>query len=159
MRSAGAVGTWLGWWGVLFAIYLLLAAKLTAPEIVVGAAAAALAATGTTVAAHAGQLHFRPRLSWLRLLGHVVWRVVADSGIVGLALWRQIVRGQSVEGAFRIVPFDGGGADAVSAARRALVTAGASLAPEYLCGRYGQRAGRAPCSPARAVCRAARPGR
>lgn len=129
MSLVRVVGSWFFWWAALFGLYLLFVAKLTAAEALVGSVAAALAATGTMATARAADLHFRPRIRWLRLLLRLPWRVLADCGIVGMALWRQIVQRQNVDGAFRIVPFDSGGDDAVSTARRALVTAGVSLAP------------------------------
>lgn len=129
MRSAGAVGSWVGWWVALLGVYMLFASKLAWAEAVVGAAAAALGATAAVVTARAGGLHFRPRAGWLPLLGRVPGRVLADCGVVALALWRRLVLRQAVEGVFRTVPFDPGGDDAVSAARRALVTAGISVSP------------------------------
>jgi multisubunit Na+/H+ antiporter MnhE subunit len=129
MRLARVVGTWLCWWCGLFGLYLLLAAQVTVEEAVVGAIAAALAATGTTVTGQAGSLNFRARLSWLWRFCRLPIRVVVESGIVGVALWRQIVGRQDVQGTFRLVPFNCGGEDAMSGARRALVTAGVSLAP------------------------------
>ena len=129
MASVGAVRSWFGWWATLLGLYLLLAAKLTGEEILVGAGAAALAATAATVTAKAGNLRFQPRLSWLRRFARLPGLVLVDCAIVGAALWRRVILRRTVEGVFRSVPFDAGGDDAVSAARRALVTAGISLAP------------------------------
>jgi multisubunit Na+/H+ antiporter MnhE subunit len=129
VASVGAVRSWLGWWAALLGLYLLLAAKLTGEEILVGVGAAALAATAATVTVKAGNLRFQPRLSWLRRFARLPGLVLADCGIMAAVLWRHIVQRRTVEGVFRTVPFDAGGDDAVSAARRALVTAGISLAP------------------------------
>ena len=129
MPLVRVIGSWVFWWAILFGLYLLFAAKLAAAEALVGGVAAALAATGTMATARAADLHFRPRIRWLRLIVRIPGRVLADCGIVGLALWRRIVQRQNVDGTFRIVPFDPGSDDAVSVARRALVTGGVSLAP------------------------------
>lgn len=123
------IGYWAVWWLVLWAIYGLFAAKFTWEETLAGGVLAALAALAVTVTRRAGGLDFRPHMGWLRLTGRLPGRVLADCGIVALALWRALVLRRPVHGAFRTVPFDAGGDDPESAARRALVIAGASLAP------------------------------
>jgi multisubunit Na+/H+ antiporter MnhE subunit len=141
VRFLGAVNVWLGWWAALFGLYFILAAKLQWQEAVVGAAAAALAATAATVPARTGGLHFQPRWPWLRPLARLPGRVLADCGVVGLALWRRLVQRRAPAGGFRSIPFDPGGDDAVSAARRALVTAGISLAPNTYVVAFDRRRG------------------
>ncbi len=118
----------LGWWAGLFLFYLLLAAKCTTAEEGAGALAGAVGATAVLATRTAGRRHFRPRLRWLRHLAHLPWRVLADCGIVAAALGRRLI-GSDVAGSFHTVPFAAGGDDPEAAARRALVTAGVSLAP------------------------------
>lgn len=132
--------SWCAWWAGFFGLYLLLACKLGWDELVVGAAAAAtLGATAATVVAQAGDLHYRPRPGWLRLVLRLPWQILRDCGVVALALWKRVTR-QSVGGVFRTIPFDAGGDDSVSAARRALVTACVSIAPNtYVVGIDRQR--------------------
>ena len=55
--------------------------------------------------------------------------MLADCGVVGAALARVLLKREKIEGAFRTIPFDVGGNDPESAARRALVMAGACLTP------------------------------
>lgn len=129
MRMSYPVRHWVAWWVSLLGLYLLLVGKLTWPESVAGALAAALGATGATAAALAGHLHFRPHLRWLRQVAGLPWRVLADCGIVAAALWRAAVRRRPVKGEFRTIPFDPGDESGASAARRALVAAGVSVAP------------------------------
>lgn len=119
----------LGWWTALLVFYLLLAAKWSWQEASAGAVAAGIATTAAVATYRAGGLAFRPRLRWLRLLARIPWSIFVDCGVVAAALWRRLVHGEMVTGSFRTVPFDPGGEGSVSAARRALVTAGVSLAP------------------------------
>ncbi|HWG46818.1 MAG TPA: Na+/H+ antiporter subunit E [Gemmataceae bacterium] len=126
---AHEIRSWAGWWTVFALTYLLLAGSLQWAELVAGTVLAGLAALAVTAARTAGHLHFAPRLRWLAQLRRLPGRILADYGIVGAALWRTIIRRQRIEGAFRTIPFDAGDDDPVSAARRALVTVGACLAP------------------------------
>lgn len=119
----------LGWWLGFVPLYLLFAASLNWQEIVAAVVVSALAALAVTTTRHAGQLHFELRLHWFVHFLHLPGRVLADCGIVAAALARTLLRRERVEGVFRTIPFDPGGDDAESAARRALVLAGACLAP------------------------------
>ena len=112
------VGYWAGWWLAFWVLYGLFVAKLTWEEILAGCVLAALAALAVTVTHRAGGLRYRPRLRWLGLMGRLPGRVLADCGIVALALWRALVLRRPVHGVFRTVPFDAGGDDPESAARR-----------------------------------------
>lgn len=114
-----------GWWLGFLPLYLLLAGSLDWQEIIAGAVLSALAALALTVTHRAGKLHFQPRLRWIKYFRRLPGQVLADCGLVGAALLRR----EKIESAFRTIPFDPGGEDAESAARRALVVAGASLAP------------------------------
>ena len=117
------------WWLGLFPLYLLVTGSLSGGEILAGILVSGLAALVVTRTRSVGGLHFQPHLRWLRHGRRLPTRVLIDTWIVGAALARTLLgRGQS-EGAFRTIPFDPGGEDAESAARRALVIAGACLAP------------------------------
>jgi len=113
------------WWLGFLPLYLLLAGSLDWQEMVAGAGLSVLAALAVTVTHRAGKLHFQPRLRWLKHFRRLPGKVLADCGIVGAALLRR----EKSTGIFRTIPFAPGGEDAESAARRALVVAGASLAP------------------------------
>ncbi|GAC1434322.1 MAG: hypothetical protein NVSMB65_08350 [Chloroflexota bacterium] len=81
------------------------------------------------LAARLEEVRFAPQTSWfLLLLRTVPPQVIGDTILVASALWNA-VRRRPVDGAFHIVPFDGGGPDARSAARRALIVAAISLPP------------------------------
>lgn len=121
--------SWLGWSAFLFPVYLLLAGTLDWQDLVIGALVAAVSAVATVAAWRVRRLHFRPRLRWLAPLSRVPGQVLIDCGVVFAALGRRLFRGQTVEGVFRTIPFDPGGDDPESAARRALILAAGSLAP------------------------------
>lgn len=120
---------WIAWYVPLFGLWLLFVDTLAAEEVILGALAAAVAATAADVVRAQDLVRFRMRARWLAGLGAVPWRVVTDSWLLALALWRQLVRPGSVRGLFRVLPFPVEGDDAAAAARRALVTGVASLAP------------------------------
>ncbi len=118
---------------IFLLLYLLLAGKASITEFIAGAAVAlAAAAAAFWVRSNAG-LSFRFKAGWVWiLLRRLPWRAAADCGWVFLALWRYAVHREGIEGKFRIVPFDPGGEDAASAARRAIVLAAVSLTPNTL---------------------------
>lgn len=119
----------LGWWLGFMPLYLLFAASLSGQEMLAAIVVSAVASLAITATRSAGHLYFEPRLHWLSHFLHLPGRVLADCGIVAAALMRTLLRREKVEGVFRTIPFDPGGDDAESAARRALVLAGACLAP------------------------------
>ena len=120
---------WIAWYVPLFGLWLLFVDTLAAEEVILGALAAAVAATAADVVRAQDLVRFRMRARWLAGLGAVPWQVVTDSWLLALALWRQLLRPGSVRGLFRVLPFPVEGDDAAAAARRALVTGVASLAP------------------------------
>jgi len=121
---------WLSWYIPLFGLWLLFVDSFAVEELVLGAIAAALAATAADAVRAQDLVRFRMRLRWLAGVGAVPKLVVTDSWLLAAALWRQLVRPGSVRGLFRVLPFPASGDDdATSAARRALVTGVASLAP------------------------------
>ncbi|MGH7170000.1 MAG: Na+/H+ antiporter subunit E [Gemmataceae bacterium] len=119
----------VGWWLAFLPLYLLLAASLDGQELVAGVVLSGVAALAVTATRRAGQLHFQPRWRWLYHFRRLPGKVLVDCGVVGAALARALLRREQIEGTFRTIPFDLGGEDAESAARRALVTAGACLTP------------------------------
>src|SRR3954451_13156491 len=58
--------SWLSWWVLLAALYLCLADNTVLPELVVGAVAAAIGATGAVLVRGQRRTLLRPRLRWLR---------------------------------------------------------------------------------------------
>lgn len=127
MRFAGTLG--LGTALVLFEIVLV--GKLDPQETPVGIGVALLATAAAVIAARVARVRYAVRLSWTWLALLVLRNVVRDTFVVYGVLLRRLAGG-AVEDAFRDVPFDPGGDDPASAARRALAIAGISTAPNEI---------------------------
>jgi multisubunit Na+/H+ antiporter MnhE subunit len=129
---------WLAWYVPLLALWMLLVDSLALDEVLLGVLAAAAAATAADVVRAQDLVRFRMRPRWLAGVWTLPWQVVVDSGVLAVALWRQLSRPGSVRGTFRVLPFPREGDDAAAAARRALVTSVVSLAPNtYVVGIEG----------------------
>jgi hypothetical protein len=112
---------------IFFGIYLLLGLKLPGDELAAAAGSAALVAALLIGIRTRSEARFVLRWSWLWLLARKLpARALADCALLLLAL-----RSADTAGEFRAVPFDKESArrPGESAARRALVIAGASLPP------------------------------
>ncbi len=129
---------WLAWYVPLLALWILLVDTFAVEELVLGALAAALAATAADLVRAQDLVRFRMRPRWLNGMWTIPWRVVLDCGLLAEALWHQLSRPGSVRGVFRVLPFPREGDDAAAAARRALVTSVVSLTPNtYVVGIEG----------------------
>jgi hypothetical protein len=104
---------WLGWFAALAGLYVLLVDTTKPEELAVAAAAAAAGATLTLGLADGGEgaRSARP-VPWAGGLAHAFARIPGDSARVTAALWRRVVQGRPVHGAFRVVEFDAGTEDA-----------------------------------------------
>src|SRR3954447_24971327 len=91
-RHPGAVRAWLIWWALLAALWLALVDTVVAPELVAGAVAAAIAATGAVVVRSQRRLLLRPRAGWVRAALGPLRRVVTDLRPLLAALWRRGIR-------------------------------------------------------------------
>ena len=127
--TIGRAVPWLLAWALLFALWMLLVATVDPLEVLAGAVASALAATGFEVVRRQRIAPLRPKPAWFLRAWSLPFRVAAEFGVVMAALWRRVVLRRPVRGSFRAVPLEVGGRDARSITRRALITAGASLAP------------------------------
>jgi multisubunit Na+/H+ antiporter MnhE subunit len=125
----GRLRLWLCWWIAFYAGWFLLTATLAASEFIVGAAAAAISATAAEIVRVQDYRRFRPRLRWLKRIPKLPPRMITDSLAVFRALWQRKANADPRVGAFRAIPFDPGGADGVSAARRALILAAVTSCP------------------------------
>jgi multisubunit Na+/H+ antiporter MnhE subunit len=120
---------WIAWYVPLFGLWLLFVDTLAAEELILGVVAAAAAATAADVVRSQDLVRFRMRARWLTGIRVLPAQVMTDSWLLTVALWRQLRRPGSVRGLFRVLPFPVEGDDAAAAARRALVTGVASIAP------------------------------
>jgi multisubunit Na+/H+ antiporter MnhE subunit len=128
---------WVLWYVPLVVLWLLFVDTLALQEVVLGLLAAAVAATAADLVRAQDLVRFRMDPSWLRDLGRVPVQVLTESWLLAAALWRHL-RGRPVAGTFRALPFPRDRDEAVSAARRALVTSVVSLTPNtYVVGIEG----------------------
>jgi multisubunit Na+/H+ antiporter MnhE subunit len=75
---SGAARAWGAWWLLLAALYLLLSDSILLPELVLGAFAAAVGATGAVLCRSQRRELLRPRLRWLRAAGKPALGVFGD---------------------------------------------------------------------------------
>jgi hypothetical protein len=130
LRRAAA---WGAAWLFAGALYLLLIDTTSLPELIVGAGAAAIAATGFELAREqqtAGGLTMR--VSWLRTVHRPLLKVPSDIATVSLLALRQLVRPKPVNGTFRAVPFRCGPEHDIEVGRRALAESLGSFAPNTI---------------------------
>jgi multisubunit Na+/H+ antiporter MnhE subunit len=119
---------WVAWYVPLFVLWLAFVDTFATAEVVLGLVAAAVAATAAEVVRAQDLVRFRLEWPWLRDLYRLPGRVLSDSWLLAVALWRQLT-GRPVRGVFRALPFPTERDEANSAARRALVTGFVSLTP------------------------------
>jgi multisubunit Na+/H+ antiporter MnhE subunit len=119
----------MAWWVALAVVWLLLVDTFQPDELVVGAAAASMAATVGTVVQHRGYIRFRPRAAWILETPYLIGGIVVDTGLLAAALWRRLVLRQPVRGETIRVPFHHGEDTGRDGARRALVNFAVSITP------------------------------
>lgn len=130
LRRAAA---WSAAWVFAGALYLLLIDTTSLPEVIVGCAAATIAATGFELAREeqtAGGLTVR--LAWLATLHRALLKVPSDIAAVSMMALRQLVRPRAVNGSFRVAPFHCGPEHDVEAGRQALAESFGSFAPNTI---------------------------
>ena len=110
-RHPGAVRAWLIWWALLAALWLALVDTVVVPELVTGALAAAIAATGAVVVRGRRRLLLRPRAAWARAALGPLRRTVTDLGPLAVALWRRGILRRDERGALTEVPYTAVGDD------------------------------------------------
>jgi multisubunit Na+/H+ antiporter MnhE subunit len=92
-------------------LWMLLVFNTQPAEIVLGAVAAALAATGAELVRSHGYVPFSPDLRWSRALLGLPRAVLVDTWRMALLLAAHFLRGKPIEGSFRIVHFPCGPRD------------------------------------------------
>jgi hypothetical protein len=126
---------WLAWWILLAALYGLLADSATAQELAVGAASAAVGATGAVLVRRQRRLLLKPRARWLRSAWKPLLGVFSD--LVPLVRALPARRGAG----FTEIPFERGADEREDAASRALTEALGSLAPNTIVVALDERRG------------------
>ena len=122
------------------ALYLVLIDITDLPELIVGAGAAVLAATGLELAREQGIVGESVRWRWLLRLHRPLLRVPRDIAVVSAMALIALVRCRPAFGSFRTVRFGGGEDEPRKTGRRALAEAAGSLAPNtFVVGIDGER--------------------
>jgi hypothetical protein len=130
LRRAAA---WSAGWVFAGALYLLLIDTTSLPELIVGAGAATIAATGFELAREqhtAGGMTARAR--WLATVHRPLLKVPSDIATVSALALRQLVKPRAVNGTFRAVPFRCGPEHDIEVGRRALAESLGSFAPNTI---------------------------
>lgn len=120
---------WTVAWALAAALYLLLIDITDLPELLVGAGAAVLAATGVELAREQGIVGESIRWRWLLRAYRPILRVPADIVTVSLMALRGVVDRRPRHGTFRALPFASAGDDQLASGQRALAEGFGSLAP------------------------------
>jgi len=128
-KHLALVATWFAWWAALAAIWLVLVDTVQPDELIVGSAAAAIAATLATAVHRRGYIRFRPRAAWVSEVPYLLGGIVVDCGLLAMALWLRVARRRRVTGAMIRVPFHHGAQTGRDGARRALVNFAVSITP------------------------------
>jgi multisubunit Na+/H+ antiporter MnhE subunit len=105
-RAHRAAPFWLAWWAICMGLWMLLVFKTEPAEVVAGAVAAALAATGTELVRSRGYAPFSPELRWWRGLLRLPLDVGRETWMLIVLLARHYLRGKPIQGRFRIIHFD-----------------------------------------------------
>jgi multisubunit Na+/H+ antiporter MnhE subunit len=104
-RKHRALRFWLAWWAICMGLWMLLVFNTQTAEIALGAAAAALAATGAALVRSRGYVPFSPDLRWSRALLRLPRAVLIDTWRLTVLLAAHFLRGRPIEGSFRIIHF------------------------------------------------------
>jgi multisubunit Na+/H+ antiporter MnhE subunit len=115
-----------------YAVWMVHDDSAKLPELLAGAAVAALSATGTELARRqrVAGIAVRPRM--LRHAARVVPAAVRDCGALTVMAFRQLIRPQAVRGRTVALPFVHGGDAPAANGRHALAQALGSFAPRTI---------------------------
>ena len=116
-------------WIFAGAVYLLLIDTTSLPELLVGAGAATLAASGFELAREQHIAGETIRLRWLLRLHRPLLKLPSDIAAVSFVALRQVVRREAHCGQFRAVRFRCGEEENLEGGRRSLAEAMGSFAP------------------------------
>jgi hypothetical protein len=132
-RDRRRAGAWAAVFIFAGALYLLLIDITDLPELIVGAGAAAIAATGFELAREQRTVGgLRARLRWFAKAHRLLRTVPSDIAWVSILAVRQLFRPRDVNGTFRAVPFHCGDEERLETGRRALAESLGSFAPNTI---------------------------
>jgi hypothetical protein len=126
-RAAG----WLAWWIPLMSLWVALDDSLATDQLLVGAAAAAIAAVLAETACHQAAFRAGPPgwLGWLLPALRLPGQVAVDTVTVYHALWRKLAHGEDPRSGFAEERVRMGRNELEGTLSRTLVIGGRSLAP------------------------------
>jgi multisubunit Na+/H+ antiporter MnhE subunit len=127
--AARRVRSWLGWWVLMMAFWVMIDDSLQTDELLVGAGAAALAALVAELVTYQAAARFQLRIRWLVPALRLPGQVARDMVIVYGALWRRLAHGQQPPSAFVELPARFGDDSPEGVTRRTLLIGGTSIAP------------------------------
>lgn len=113
------VAFWVQWL-VCAGFWLVFVGSFDLPELYAGALVATVAAIASNVVLEDKIALFYAHPSWLALALRLPKEIAVDTFLVGRVLLRRMTTGKFADSAIRTVPFDPGGDDGESSARRAL---------------------------------------
>jgi hypothetical protein len=117
------------WWIALFGWWIVLVGTNAGLELLAAACAALLAALLAAGLRQQRLLRFNVEARWLAKTLKTPWTVVRELAVVFWALALHLVGVRHVSSAYRTLPFPAGGADPVSAGRRAVATEEEAISP------------------------------
>ncbi len=118
---------------VLFVLWLVFVGTFATPEMLVGIAAAVVAAVALYVVDRADPAHFRPRPRDVAQLAYVPSLLVQGAYEILLVAFRDLLGGRKAVSAFRVARFDAGEPqDPRDTGRRVLAIAGTTIAPNFI---------------------------
>jgi hypothetical protein len=120
---------WSAGWVAAAALYLVLIDTTQLPELLVGAGAAILAATGLELAREQAIVGESVRPRWLTRLHRPLLTIPRDIVVVSLLAVRALVDRPPRQGAFRVLPFDCLDDEPLRGGRLALAETTGSVAP------------------------------
>jgi multisubunit Na+/H+ antiporter MnhE subunit len=126
---ARRAGSWLIWWVVMMAFWVILDDSVATDELLAGAGAAAIAASLAELVTYQAASRFRMRIEWLVPALRLPGEVARDTVIVYRALWRRLVHGEQPRSAFIERPVRFGDDTPEGVTRRTLLVGGTSVAP------------------------------
>ena len=115
----------------LLGLWMLFTSLPEINELAAGIGAAFLAAVGDAVIKSTDFARFRPRARYVLLIFAEPWYIAKDTFVVFWELLRRM-RGMQRRSRLAVIPFDAGGDDLDSNARRALATAYSTIAPNTI---------------------------
>jgi multisubunit Na+/H+ antiporter MnhE subunit len=124
--------SWFLQFAVLLGIWLLFVSKLEPSETLVGVGAAVLSATASEIVRGVERPRFLPHIGWMLEFWRIPLQILKDCGLVTAKLFRILTGRGRGTGHFVSVPFEWGGTDQRSVARRVLAILYTTVTPNTI---------------------------